>query len=123
MIIIRDFYHRRQIVRKRPLASLKRNVKVRQNKIRICGITAAAQPRFWREGDPILSHSTKRGSEGVTPGKFLKDVHAIWCICCIKIINILSFFSFFLFLLIFFLSFLFSRGGGGRRQSSGCATE
>ena len=45
-----------------------------------CGLLSGAQLGFWRGGGSILGPSTKRGTGGVTPGKNLKNVHAIWCI-------------------------------------------
>ena len=41
---------------------------------------AGAQPGFWIGGGPNLGLSTKRGSGGITPGTFLKNVHEIRCI-------------------------------------------
>ena len=55
-----------------------RAVHVEKAANRRIGVPAGAQPDFEGRGSDC-GPSTKRGSGGVTPGKILKNVHAIWC--------------------------------------------
>ena len=77
------------------------------------GINQARSHDF--EGYPVLGHSTKRRSGGVTPEKIWKTCMrfgALYCICCTKIVTFFLFFVLcsFLYFSVFSLFYFFRSG-------------